>query len=259
MKTAKYVGKALVVLSGGQDSTTCLYIAKEEFEEVHAVTFDYGQRHCREIDAAQIIAGMAGVASWSLISIPAVLRSVSPLVSDAKLETYSNFKEMSATIGDRVELTFVPMRNALFLTIAANFARAINCRDLYTGVCEADNANYPDCRASFISAQEWAIQEALADESFEIHTPLIDTTKAESIRLAKTLPGCMDALAYSHTSYSGEYPPVTQDHSTVLRAQGFLEADVPDPLIVRAWREGRMILPTTPNYYDLHSAAGNKL
>jgi 7-cyano-7-deazaguanine synthase len=151
------------------------------------------------------------------------------------------------------------MRNALFLTIAANFARSINCRDLYTGVCEADNANYPDCRASFISAQEWAIQEALADESFEIHTPLIDTTKAESIRLAKTLPGCMDALAYSHTSYSGEYPPVTQDHSTVLRAQGFLEAGVPDPLIVRAWREGRMLLPTTKNYFDLHSAAGTFL
>ena len=245
------IDKALVILSGGQDSTTCLYLAKEKFAEVHCITFDYGQRHHREIDAAQIIAGMANAATWTLIRIPAVLRSVSPLVSDASLETYSSFTEMSETIGDRVELTFVPMRNALFLTVAANYARAINCHHVYMGVCEADGTNYPDCTEDFIWYQKRTIQQALNDEDFQVHTPLISLTKAESIRLAQSLPGCMEALAYSHTSYSGEYPPVTQDHATVLRAQGFLEAGVPDPLIVRAWREGRIALPLTSNYVGI--------
>ena len=76
-------------------------------------------------------------------------------------------------------------------------------------------------------------------------------SKADTVRLAMQIPGCMDALAYSHTAYSGEYPPLTQDHATVLRAAGFAAAGVPDPLIVRAWREGLMPLPATMNYDQL--------
>lgn len=250
--------KALVVLSGGQDSTTCLFWSMCEFKEVHAVTFDYGQRHAREIDAAEIVARMAKVASHEIITIPNCLKSTSPLVSSTQLERYENFKQMDKVIGDRVELTFVPMRNALFLTIAANRAVALGCTHIVTGVCQQDNANYPDCRQSFIEQMEVAINESLGtgiihDQYINIRTPLMHLTKAQSVHFASSLPGCMEALAFSHTSYDGKYPPTDMNHSNVLRAQGFLEAGMPDPLVVRAFHEGLMNLPHSPNYDEIRS------
>lgn len=246
---------ALVVLSGGQDSTTCLYWALERFDTVHAVTFDYNQRHRREIEAAVKIAQLAGVADrHDIVKVGDILRGRSPLTNPAEqLETYKSADEMAAIIGDRVELTFVPMRNALFLTLAANIAV---CKDIYTlvtGVCQEDNANYPDCRRLFINATQHYIDTALgldkhAGQKFSIETPLMYLSKSETVHLATRLPGCMEALAYSHTAYSGEYPPITQDHATVLRAQGFELAGVADPLILRAWREGLMPLPASSNY-----------
>lgn len=242
--------KAMVVLSGGQDSTTCLYWAKAEFDEVHAVTFDYNQKHRREIDAAIKVAKIAGVASHEIVTLGPVLSGRSPLTNgDQQLETYESFEKMDGIIGDRIELTFVPMRNQLFLTLAANKAICRDCTTLVTGVCEADNANYPDCRAEFIDALEDVINLSLGIDDFTILAPLIDMTKAESIELALALPGCYEALAFSHTAYSGEYPPVTKDHATVLRAEGFRAAGVPDPLIIRAFDEGLLpALPAADNY-----------
>lgn len=252
--------KCMVVLSGGQDSTTCLYVAKQTFEEVHAITFDYGQKHSIEIKAADTIARMAGVASHQVVNVQGLLHSRSPLVdASAELERYQSFEQMDKVIGDRVELTFVPMRNMFFLVMAANRALELDIRDLYTGVCQADNANYPDCRESFVQQTSMAISMALGLDKagmgplFQIHTPLMHMSKAESIQLATKLPGCMEALAYSHTAYDGRYPPTGNDHASVLRAHGFEEAGLPDPLVVRAWREGLMILPDTPNYEGLQN------
>lgn len=247
--------KAMVILSGGQDSTTCLFWAKQKFDEVHAITFDYGQKHHREIESAIEIAKMAAVASHDIIRVEGILGGRSPLTNPSeKLETYSSAEEMEKTIGDRVELTFVPFRNLLFLVVAANHALTRDITDLVTGVCQADNANYPDCRASFIEATGYCLDKAVGLDKhwpvpgITIHTPLMDLSKAQSVALAVQIPGAYEALAYSHTAYSGEYPPKTQDHATVLRAAGFEEANVPDPLIVRAWSEGLMDLPTTRNY-----------
>lgn len=242
---------AIVVLSGGQDSTTCLYWAKQhpEISEIHTITFDYNQRHRREIEAAERIAKMAGVASHETIVLGPLLKGRSPLTNPAeKLETYENHEKMEEIIGNRIELTFVPMRNDLFLTIAANRAVVMDAHFVITGVCQQDNANYPDCRASFITAKEDAINEALGSDRVMILTPLMYKTKAQSIHMAATMPGCMEALAYSHTAYDGNYPPTGNDHASTLRAQGFLEAGVADPLVVRAWREGLMDLPATENY-----------
>lgn len=252
----------LVVLSGGQDSSTCLFWAKKYFGDVHAVTFDYGQRHAREIQAARDIAKIAGVASHEVVVLGAILNGTSPLTNTSEtLELYKDHDSMAAIIGDRVEKTFVPMRNALFLTLAANRAVCLGVEHIVTGVCQADNANYPDCRASFIGAQESAINEALGRAGVCIHTPLMDLDKAASISLADSLGDELPtpnignalstaylALAFSHTSYDGQYPPIGKDHATVLRAHGFEQAGCPDPLVLRACREGLMSVPPTDNY-----------
>lgn len=253
--------KCLVVLSGGQDSTTCLFWARQHFEEIYAITFDYGQRHIIEIEAAKKVASLAGAVHHEIIQVPNCLVSASPLTSSNELEKYASFEEMEKIIGDRRELTFVPMRNALFLTIAANRAEALSIKNLVTGVCQEDNANYSDCRQIFISATEKYINTALGydkepEKAILIHTPLMELSKAKSVSLAARLSGCWEALAYSHTSYDGKYPPTDMNHSNVLRARGFEEAGYPDTLVVRAWREGLMELPITSNYDAIRNSHG---
>jgi len=254
--------KALVVLSGGQDSTTCLYWAKQNFKEVHAITFDYGQRHRIEIDAAITVAKMAEVTSHEIVEVPNCLISMSPLTSDTPLEQYENPDQMEETIGNRRELTFVPMRNALFLTIAANRAEAKGIPNLVTGVCQMDNANYDDCRNIFIMATENYINTALGHDHrgtqpIHILTPLMYLSKAETVKMSKDIPGCWEALAYSHTSYDGKYPPTDMNHANVLRADGFEKAGLPDPLVLRAVSEGLMELPETANYDEARHAGAN--
>ena len=244
--------KCVVILSGGQDSTTCLFWAKSAFSEVYAVTFDYGQRHSIEIESAKKVAEMAGVASHEIIDIQGLLKSTSPLTSSAELEQYESFEQMDAVIGDRIEKTFVPMRNALFLTIAANRAVELGALHLVTGVCQEDNANYPDCTIDFIDATQNYIRFALG-AGFYISAPLLRASKKQTVQMARRLPGCWEALAYSHTSYDGKYPPTDMNHANVLRAHGFEQAGLPDPLVVRAWKEGLMVLPETSNYEGLHN------
>ena len=240
--------KAMVILSGGQDSTTCLYLAKQNYEEVHAVTFDYNQRHSLEIDAARKVAQLARCATHEVIELGPILKGRSPLTdTSVPLEQYENYDSMDKVIGNRVELTFVPMRNTLFFTIAANRAIVRDCYTLVTGICQADNANYPDCTDAFRSSYQSMANESLGIGNLKIIAPLIHDTKAASIKRMQDAGGYA-ALAFTHTSYDGAYPPTDMNHSNVLRAQGFFEAGLPDPLVVRAWIEGLMELPTTRNY-----------
>lgn len=250
--------KAVVVFSGGQDSTTCLYWALHKGYDVRALTINYGQRHAREIEAAQKIAKMAEV-PHEVINVGAVLRGTSPLVSGNQLEQYKDHHSLPGGL----EKTFVPMRNQFFLTLAANYAYTIGCNTLITGVCQEDFGGYPDCRRDFIDALETACNLGTFLEGeqgpLQILTPLMYLTKAKSVELAEELEGCYAALAYSHTAYDGAYPPIGKDHATLLRAKGFEEAMTPDPLVLRAARDGLMQLPSTPNYapelVDAYSAS----
>lgn len=247
--------KALLVLSGGQDSTTCLFWALQQGYEVHAVTFDYNQRHRIEIDAARLVAKMGGVVTHEVIELGPILKGTSPLVSNNDLEQYADHHSLPGGL----EKTFVPMRNQLFLTIAANRAFVLGIDTLITGVCQEDFGGYPDCRRVFIDALSLACTlgtftgEDGVIGPLTILTPLMYLTKAESVHLAWDLTqegfNAYGALAFSHTAYDGQYPPVGHDHATLLRAKGFEEADIPDPLILRAWREHLLSgLPKTPNY-----------
>lgn len=261
--------KALVVLSGGQDSTTCLFWACKMWgaDNVHAITFDYGQRHRIELAAAWKVAQLAGVADrHETVTLPiGVLAGTSPLTDpNAELERYTDAAQMDAVIGDRRETTFVPMRNALFLTIAANRAEVLGCTNIVLGVCQMDNANYDDCRQVFVDAAEQYVNTALGHDHrgtppIRLVTPLMQLTKADTVRMARELPGCWAALAHSHTSYDGQYPPTDMNHANVLRAQGFEEAGLPDPLVLRAHHEHLMGLPLTRNYDVVATGPGEAM
>lgn len=248
MENEKEIRKALVILSGGQDSTTCLFLAKKWYDEVHAITFDYGQKHRIEIEAAKKVAELANVVTHTICNVPDILKSTSPLVSNTELEQYESYDQMEEVIGNRVELTFVPLRNPLFLLIAANHAIAMGAKVIVTGVCESDNANYPDCTSLFIRTMQSMLAVALGQRAIEIQTPLIHSDKQHICRMASGMHDCWDALAYTHTSYDGKYPPTDMNHANVLRARGFEEANLPDPLVLRAYKEGLMGLPNTHNY-----------
>lgn len=248
---------ALIVLSGGQDSTSCLFGALDNGYDVHAITFDYGQRHAIELEAAKRVFELAArnhseqVFSHEFVEVGNILTSTSPLVS-AK-HTLEQYKDKDSLPGG-IEKTFVPMRNQLFLTLAANRAVALGATVIVTGVCQEDSGGYPDCRQSFITALAAAINESNGEAApkLRIATPLMYQTKAQSVRWALELSdngfNAYGALAYSHTSYDGQYPPLGKDHATLLREKGFFEADIPDPLILRAVHEGLMPLPNTANY-----------
>jgi 7-cyano-7-deazaguanine synthase len=254
--------KALVVLSGGQDSTTCLWWAIEQGWDVAAVTFNYGQKHIAELEAAERVVAIArkqkGLAiPHEVVTLGAILKGASPLVNkDAALEQYADHQSLPGGL----EKTFVPMRNQLFITLAANRAFCMGASILVTGVCQEDFGGYPDCRERFIDALEAACNEGTFTGEpdtlppLNIDTPLMHLTKAQSIDLALSLSGCYAALAYSHTSYDGLYPPTGHDHATLLRAKGFEQAGVPDPLVLRAAiSDGLMPLPKTSNYAKIQA------
>jgi len=243
---------ALVLLSGGQDSTTCLFWAKEHplFSPLHALTINYGQRHAVELEAAKRVAQEAGVASHEVLDIGPILKGTSPLISADVPEQYENWQSLPGGL----EKTFVPARNILFLTIAANRAYCLGVPDIICGVSQEDFGGYPDCRQLFILQMEVALRAGLTLDKSEpmgqltIHTPLINMSKADTVGMAVGLPGCYAALRYSHTAYDGAYPPTGKDHASLLRAKGFEIKGIPDPLVMRAVDEGLMPLPDATNY-----------
>jgi 7-cyano-7-deazaguanine synthase len=242
----------MVLLSGGADSVISVYWAKNRYDEVYAITFDYMQRNNVEIKSAEKIAKLANVKNHKILKIGNILKSCAPLNNqNIKLEEYSDYNRMMKDLGSNVEVNFIPMRNDLFLTLAINHALYHDIYHIVIGSTLIDGVNCPDCRYSFISAKiqssNFALGTESSDNGINIVAPLMNSSKAETIRTALSLVGCYSALGYSHTSYSSEYPPI-KDHATVLRDHGFEEANLPDPAIVRAYWEGKIKLPATPNY-----------
>jgi len=224
---------AVCLTSGGQDSTTCLFWAKPRFDPILALAFDYGQRHRIELEAAQVVCDLAGI---PLTVLPLmILRDLggSALIGSSD--------PIQASAGrDGLPNTFVPGRNLLFLTVAAAFAYQRDIHDLIIGACETDYSGYPDCREQTMRALETTLHLGM-DYAVQIHTPLMHLTKAQTVFLAQDV-GAMGALRYSHTCYEGRFPPCGVCPACQLRACGFTEAGVVDPLLQRtaAWRAERV-------------------
>lgn len=210
---------AIVLLSGGQDSATCLAVAMHDHKHVHCVCVDYGQRHRIEIEFSQTLARIAG-ASFQCLDVSVVKQ----VTNSAMVHDNQPIK----TLDNGLPSTFVPGRNALFLTLAAMVAVQNQCLDIYTGVCQTDYSGYPDCRESFIMSQQTTLREAMAVDVV-IHAPLMHLSKADTVQRMVQL-GCLDWYAYTHTCYYGERPACGKCPSCVLRKKGFLEAGYSDPI-----------------------------
>ncbi len=226
---------ALVLLSGGQDSTTCLFWALAPaplgggFDRVQALAFDYGQRHAVELRQARTIADQAGV-PFHVQDLTGLL-SGSALLADEAGDTDQEHERAPG-----LPASFVPGRNALFLTAAASYGFVRGIADLVGGMCQTDASGYPDCRLSFVESQARTLSLAL-DAEVAIHTPLMTRTKAETWKLAADLGTVrgVDVLEavreHSHTDYHGDR---TQRHAwgygrldnpaSRLRAEGWAEA-----------------------------------
>ena len=169
--------KAIVVFSGGQDSTTCLFYAKKHFKDVTLVTFNYGQRHDTEIEVAKKIAQEQNVEHHILdMSLLSQLTPNALTQHDLKIEDTE----------DGIPNTFVPARNLLFLSFAGALAYQIKAKHIITGVCETDFSGYPDCRDSFIKSMNVTLNLSM-DRDFVIHTPLMWLDKAQTWELADDL------------------------------------------------------------------------
>lgn len=185
---------ALVLFSGGQDSTTCLYWALKNFSSLHTLCFTYGQRHSKEVEVARAIAEKTNVPFQLLDASIISQLSVNSLTSDIVMDQEKP--------QDSYPNTFVPGRNLLFLTFAAVIARSHGIRHIVTGVSEADYSGYPDCRDTFILSANASINLAM-DEHFQIHTPLMWLNKTEEWALADEL-GVFDFIrTQTLTCYNG--------------------------------------------------------
>ncbi|WP_407638473.1 7-cyano-7-deazaguanine synthase QueC [Bacillus alveayuensis] len=185
--------KAVVVFSGGQDSTTCLFWALKQFAEVVAVTFDYQQRHQLEIDVAKNIAKELSVKHHILD-----MSLLNQLAPNALTRTNIPIEQTEGELPS----TFVPGRNLLFLTFASIIAKQIGAKHIVTGVCETDFSGYPDCRDVFIKSCNVTINLAM-DDQFVIHTPLMWLNKAETWKLADELGAFQFVREKTLTCYNG--------------------------------------------------------
>jgi 7-cyano-7-deazaguanine synthase len=226
--------QAVVLLSGGLDSTTVLAIARNDGYETCALSFNYGQRHAIELDAARRVAQWLGARDHVVVDFD--LRKFgggSALTSDVDVPKGRSSGEMSHGI----PITYVPARNTIFLSFALAWAETLGASDIYIGVNALDYSGYPDCRPEYLAA--YAKMADLATKAgvegtqhLTIHAPLIEFTKADIIRRGLAL-GVDYSMTTSCYDPSPDGRPCERCDSCLLREKGFAEAGVPDPLLVR--------------------------
>ncbi|HEX3420674.1 MAG TPA: 7-cyano-7-deazaguanine synthase QueC [Candidatus Udaeobacter sp.] len=221
--------RGVVLLSGGIDSTATLAIALAEDYEVYALSFDYGQRHQIETEAARRVANSLGVKEHRIAEIDLRVFGGSALTADIAVPKQRAEKE----IAHEIPVTYVPARNTIFLAYALAWAEVIPANDIFLGVNAIDYSGYPDCRPEFIQAFEElanaGTKAGVEGRRFQVHTPLIKLSKADIIR--KGLERGVD-LSLTHSCYdpSPEGLACGECDSCLLRLKGFREAGIRDPI-----------------------------
>jgi 7-cyano-7-deazaguanine synthase len=221
----------LVLCSGGMDSVITFYyhLTKHPDQPVHMLAFEYGQRHHAEIEKARHIFDMVRAqgsnpsGTFRKVNLAGAMPRVGSLMrADTPVTKYG-----SNAVGGP-DASFIPYRNIVFLSVAAQWARELNCNQIATGL----RGGFPDCTHEF----EWEVEQALAisDPEYELYVMSpVHMSRAESLRLALTLPGCWEALAYTLTCFEGTEPPCGDCLPCIKRAEGFMEIGKPDPLLER--------------------------
>ena len=229
--------KAIVLLSGGLDSTTVLAIAKNEGFEVYAISFNYGQRHVVELDCAKRVAQAMGTLDHVVVDFDLRQFGGSALTSDIAVPKGRS----TADMGHGIPITYVPARNTIFLSFALAWAETLGVSDIFVGVNALDYSGYPDCRPEYIAA--YATMANLATRAgvegtqrLKIHTPLIELTKARIIARGLAL-GVDYALTSSCYDPSPQGAPCGACDSCLLRGKGFAEAGAVDPLLAKFARD----------------------
>jgi len=221
---------AIVLSSGGLDSTTCLAIARQQgFAPLYSLSFDYGQRHRFELEAARRVAAAFGVAEHRVITIDLRQFGRSALTDDLPVPKDRDEKQM----GGDVPITYVPARNTIFLSYALAWAEVLDVRDVFIGVNAIDYSGYPDCRPEFIEAFEKLANVATrmtttGGRPLVIHAPLLRLTKAQIIQRGIEL-GVDYSLTHSCYDPTPEGLACGRCDSCILRRRGFAEAGAPDP------------------------------
>ncbi|MGA1664577.1 MAG: 7-cyano-7-deazaguanine synthase QueC [Burkholderiaceae bacterium] len=215
---------AVVLLSGGLDSSTCLALAKSQGFDCHALSFDYGQRQRQELAAAQAVAQTIGVASHRILNLDMRAIGGSALTSDRAVPKHRSADE----IGHGIPVTYVPARNTIFLSYALGLAEVLKANDIFIGVNALDYSGYPDCRPAFIQAFQTMANLATAagvsgQSPMTIHTPLIDMTKAQIVRTALEVGLDID-MTFSCYDPSADGQPCGACDACLLRAKGIAEA-----------------------------------
>jgi 7-cyano-7-deazaguanine synthase len=222
--------RAIVLLSGGLDSFIAAAIAKDQGFVLYALSVDYGQRHARELESARAVARALGVEQHLELAVDLRAMGGSSLTSDAAVPRDRDLH----TPG--IPSTYVPARNTIFLSLALGWAEVVGAHDVVIGVNALDYSGYPDCRPEFIGAFErlaaLATRAGVEGAPFRVHAPLISLSKADIIRRGAAL-GLDYGLTHSCYDPAVDGSPCGRCDSCVLRAKGFQEAGVPDPLLLR--------------------------
>ena len=221
---------AVILLSGGLDSTTCVAIAKDQGFELYGLTINYGQKHIFELESAKSIASYFDIKNHTIIDINLAQFGESALTSSMNVPKNRNISDMND-----IPVTYVPARNTVFLSIALAKAETVNAFDIFIGVNALDYSGYPDCRPAFISQFEKLANLATKDAvekrgKYKIHTPLINLTKSKIIKkgLDLNVDYSMTSSCYDPTDKG--YPCGLCD-ACQLRLKGFKEAGLKDPLV----------------------------
>jgi len=227
----KQLRRAVVLVSGGLDSATTAAIARKEGFDVFALSFDYGQRHRFELDAARRVAAAIGVCEHRIVGIDLAQFGGSALTTSADVPKDRSDQDMQTGI----PITYVPARNTVFLSLSLAYAEVIGAADIFIGVNAIDYSGYPDCRPEFIAAFERVANLATKagverDLRFKIHTPLILLSKAQIIRRGIEL-GVDYSLTHSCYDPDKQGRACGRCDSCLLRKRGFAEAGVPDPTL----------------------------